>query len=116
MSIGGPWGSARGEVKSVPSDLDRLLDIEDFFLKLAASPLLLFASPPDFSQNQTAVSDALHLSSDFQLDPRSYKNTRFPNMITMVELLDIFICRRTATPPFHDTATVPNMPERRLRS
>ena len=35
----------------------------------------------NYGQNQTAVSDTLHLLSDFQLDPRSYKNTRFPNMI-----------------------------------
>ena len=36
---------------------------------------------PRQHQNQTAVSDTLHFLSDFQLDPRSYKNTRFPNMI-----------------------------------
>ena len=36
-----------------------------FPLKPAVSPLLLFASLPDCNQNQAAVSDTLHLLSDF---------------------------------------------------
>jgi len=43
----------------------RRLFIEDFFLNPAVSVLLLFASPPDCGQNQTAVSDTLRLLSDF---------------------------------------------------
>jgi hypothetical protein len=39
--------------------------IEDFFLNRAVSVLLIFASLPDCSQNQTAVSDTLRLLSDF---------------------------------------------------
>ena len=42
-----------------------LSTIEDFFLRPAVSVLLLFASLPDCSQNQTAVSDTLRLFSDF---------------------------------------------------
>ena len=39
--------------------------IEDLFLRPAVSVLLLFATLPECSQNQTAVSDTLRLFSDF---------------------------------------------------
>ena len=41
------------------------INLEDFFLRPVVSVLLLFTSLPDCSQNQTAVSDALRLLSDF---------------------------------------------------
>jgi hypothetical protein len=41
------------------------LKIEDLNLNPAVSVLLLFASSPDGSQNQTAVSDTLRLLFDF---------------------------------------------------
>jgi hypothetical protein len=40
-------------------------DIEVLFVKMHVFVLLLFASLPDCSQNQTAVSDTLRLLSDF---------------------------------------------------
>ena len=39
--------------------------IEDLFLRPAVSVLLFFATIPECSQNQTAVSDTLRLFSDF---------------------------------------------------
>ena len=41
------------------------LHIEDLFLRPAVSVLLLFVTLPDWTQNQTAVSDTLRLFSDF---------------------------------------------------
>jgi hypothetical protein len=41
------------------------LNIEVLFGKVTVFMLLLFASLPDCSQNQTAVSDTLRLLSDF---------------------------------------------------
>ena len=59
MSAAGP-AAAAAEI-----DAGARSNIEDFFLRPAVSVLLLFASLPDYSQNQTAVSDALRLLSDF---------------------------------------------------
>jgi hypothetical protein len=43
----------------------KTLSIEVLTVKVGLFILLLFASLPDSSQNQTAVSNALHLLSDF---------------------------------------------------
>ena len=48
----------------VDLELD-FITIEVLNVKVGVSILLLFASLPDCSQNQTAVSDTLRLLSDF---------------------------------------------------
>ena len=49
----------------VANTVSALDSIEVLFVKVHVFVLLLFASLPDCSQNQTAVSDTLRLLSDF---------------------------------------------------
>jgi hypothetical protein len=52
-------------INAIKSDFMNMIIIEDLNLNPPVSVLLIFASLPDCTQNQTAVSDTLRLLSDF---------------------------------------------------